>query len=1004
MTPNLARTTLGDPHAIRAFLEFLMSGVKPTCYVSIVGILQARWRGPDKAAIVFRHFRVADLEKAIAYVMELVSQQRDAYAQVTPLVGIPPKRGTKEFVAGSSLLWIDVDSYKLQQTKEQSAHRLKAFTPPPSLLVDSGGGIHAYWRLDTFISSIEDIEHRNNWLAKSFDGDPCHSWEHILRIPGTFNFKDDENKRPVRIVHVDTGSASLADFSALATEGEAAGSAIIEEEPFEHNEVQQLPADLVQRISLGAPEGVDRSTNDWFVAASLIERGFTPGQVLSIFLDDKYMVGAKSSEQGGIRYATRTILKATREAKKRFKIRPKAPLHALIDPLIETDKNTGAQTLNLPVFGYPLAKAAGEELKKLGYKFVMDTTDDIPYVLTPDGLLVQARDNSKGYNNWISHITLFTPENRGYRLFHSGIQAYITEYGDRAEIKPWSYLDLTNMTYYLLADHSEAKEVCVVKAGSLRVSKIPNGSNAMLFFPSPNTASNDIQLVPDLEQIDLADTMRNLLDHTWEYFGVPNFMKSFLVAYMLAAPVAGSYVRNGMLPLLHLTGKPGHGKTEILKTLGAFLHGTAEPEAGTSVASARSIATRDIILPFDDYENLAPDLRAFILTAATGAKRHKMAGNNDNVVTQRAHILVALSSVSDLATDTLRRRAVKIEVSWPRFPKTDYNSMYRDKLLKNRGLYWSGYVKFIMAHLLPKLTNAAFYELAGKISDLIAVSEFKPLSEFLALALFIASELGKVDERFKEFTDDPLVACQKWLNYFGVCDIETLEAYDEFAAMLNVVGDRFQSDMATGNIANMVMKTRTLTGAYLCVAAPWMRTIYPERPLWDSDLLLPFVPEHTMIISGKPSNWIATLEGLGYRSFFQQLANPIRQFESKIKNTANISGLSVEDLLTAREGRHRCSAWHRLGTTNMFVQFVRASHNSNDTLIRIAFEYEADLYTAPKRLRGVGSSAKSTVETQVAEAQRAIEAGNITPAKALEYLTVLQALIDKDKSTTSTKG
>ena len=99
--------------------------------------------------------------------------------------------------------WVDVDCGVDKPYADQATGlaALKQFTksiglPLPSI-VNSGRGIHAYWRLDTVISRAQwkPVAERLKVLCEehSFDADPSRTADNasILRIPETFNFKDE---------------------------------------------------------------------------------------------------------------------------------------------------------------------------------------------------------------------------------------------------------------------------------------------------------------------------------------------------------------------------------------------------------------------------------------------------------------------------------------------------------------------------------------------------------------------------------------------------------------------------------------------------------------------------------------------------------------------------------------------------------------------------------------------------------------------------------------------
>jgi hypothetical protein len=110
-------------------------------------------------------------------------------------VGVLPRRphpetgelgGTREHVCPARVVWVDCDSGERSFPLE----RLRAFIPPPHMVVASGGGYHAYWLLGERVEDLGRLREANERLAAALGGDPQSAdAARILRPPGTFNFK-----------------------------------------------------------------------------------------------------------------------------------------------------------------------------------------------------------------------------------------------------------------------------------------------------------------------------------------------------------------------------------------------------------------------------------------------------------------------------------------------------------------------------------------------------------------------------------------------------------------------------------------------------------------------------------------------------------------------------------------------------------------------------------------------------------------------------------------------
>jgi hypothetical protein len=132
------------------------------------------------------------------------------YISVHPSSAIPPcnahgeikapmyVRAQKRYVAALNCLYgeFDVKTYGSKDAIYQ--HIAGAPWPAPSVVVDSGGGVHAYWLLrEPWLLDIDDTRQaaevvQRVWVQQVIGADPTvHDLVRILRVPGTLNFKYD---------------------------------------------------------------------------------------------------------------------------------------------------------------------------------------------------------------------------------------------------------------------------------------------------------------------------------------------------------------------------------------------------------------------------------------------------------------------------------------------------------------------------------------------------------------------------------------------------------------------------------------------------------------------------------------------------------------------------------------------------------------------------------------------------------------------------------------------
>lgn len=159
------------------------------------------------------------------FVASLVAERKDVYVGVslrrTDLGSL--QRGKITDTRALPGLWIDIDiddgtkahkSNKLPKSIEQAVSILDPF-PEPTVLVDSGHGLHVYWLLPFPLDITLSSQHELSTISETFqrrviahgkslgfDVDLTATLDRILRLPGTQNFKT-ETPVPVTVLFAD---------------------------------------------------------------------------------------------------------------------------------------------------------------------------------------------------------------------------------------------------------------------------------------------------------------------------------------------------------------------------------------------------------------------------------------------------------------------------------------------------------------------------------------------------------------------------------------------------------------------------------------------------------------------------------------------------------------------------------------------------------------------------------------------------------------------------------
>jgi hypothetical protein len=140
----------------------------------------------------------------------------NVYFGVHPTVQIPPVNGRGErvppehvraqipYIAAVNCLFAEFDAVQFLNDKDRIMGHIGGLAQRPSVVVDSGGGYHAYWLLrETFYLDSPEARERAIRIQRAWvehvKGDPgARDLARVLRLPGTLNHKY-KPARPVRV-------------------------------------------------------------------------------------------------------------------------------------------------------------------------------------------------------------------------------------------------------------------------------------------------------------------------------------------------------------------------------------------------------------------------------------------------------------------------------------------------------------------------------------------------------------------------------------------------------------------------------------------------------------------------------------------------------------------------------------------------------------------------------------------------------------------------------------
>lgn len=273
----------------------------------------------------FQRQHIAKLiEAAIA-----IDKRANVYIRITPLAKPPERgRGLEKHSIGSSCLWVDYDSYA---NPIEGLQALQALPKPPSLIVNSGNGLHAYWLLKNFETDLDAIKARNLGLIIALndgkkDGiaDSCYDLARILRLPGTYNVKHAKpllctiiDLHPERVYTLEDFTPAEYTETAITVWDSAplAGDFIDAVKERDHKLYKRIFSEATAKkvdASTKSDGSIDRSRNDAYIATRLLGLGYAPETILSVLMQEDWLSGAKYTQTKRYDYVVMTVNAAVR--------------------------------------------------------------------------------------------------------------------------------------------------------------------------------------------------------------------------------------------------------------------------------------------------------------------------------------------------------------------------------------------------------------------------------------------------------------------------------------------------------------------------------------------------------------------------------------------------------------------------------------------------------------------------------------------------------------------
>jgi hypothetical protein len=163
---------------------------------------------PPPGKIETRTFTPDKADEAMRWIDTHQGDGRNIYYSVNrPKPAAFSKKATKEMVDEIVALHVDIDLVGARNEEEEQLilGRLRQHPSAATVIVFSGGGYQALWRLKDVLRADEDrnierVELLNRRRIEELGGDrSCFNADRVLRLPGTVNFPNEKKRAKGRL-------------------------------------------------------------------------------------------------------------------------------------------------------------------------------------------------------------------------------------------------------------------------------------------------------------------------------------------------------------------------------------------------------------------------------------------------------------------------------------------------------------------------------------------------------------------------------------------------------------------------------------------------------------------------------------------------------------------------------------------------------------------------------------------------------------------------------------
>lgn len=711
---------------------------------------------------------------------QLISERRNIYFGVAPR---KKKSGKEEDAEHVTCLWADLDTPEAQEN-------LNSFPIKPSIIVNSGHGLHAYWLLRNPVKATKEIKDTLKGLQNTLRADHTHDLCRVMRLPGTWNMKDDKEPVQSKIIKMEDIRHDIKDFYQFKSNIKPSNDVAQASKPYTIVPVDlqkfSLPQKCITMIENGN-EGTfpSRSEADYYVINSLVEAKATDNEIYSIFNNPHYKISEKVLEKG--KYAD-DYLRLTIS-----KVRVKHSTKQKSIENISAEINIIRLAEKMPAFEkrQKISSLIINHLQKIG-TFYRTLTD---YYFFNNKTKQLLNIESDEFNALLNRCSSLNPTEIEFRFVKEEIKALIVSENRLVEIHRFAYYNKASFCLYI---YNNAQQIYKLNGHSIEL--VDNGTDEVLFFDDNYADPINIKRNPNNEN--LVETLvvnRVNFSHGNGISLSPDEQRILLKIY-LYTPFFQSIIQSR--PILAFIGPKGSGKSHLCRSIGKVLIGAKFDVNPISTDEAYyTVVTNNTLAAFDNVDGKISWLNDALAITATGGylEKRELYTTNRNVKFKLEAIIMINSRNPHFKRDDVADRLIILKLD--RFEHFESGERLIRDLVDHRDQIWNE-----LLHNLNRIVKI-FRDNHTRLSTPFRMAEWAEIGLKIAkcfgqdeMFLTILKKMSLTQSHFTLEDDVLWEGLQKWIPKNRGREVTASALYHELADLVGKDRWRFhyKSPIALG--------------------------------------------------------------------------------------------------------------------------------------------------------------------------------------------------------------